>query len=227
MLGDLDRYGRQVEHLTCLLAHQRGVGQVAATAGAHPGPVQHPMIGVFHLAEMMPFGTRLLTLSSRRLAALRPVQFRLFPGLIRVGRRWDRGVFRGPPQLGFQIGDPASQLSDHAPQLSVLAPKPSDLRFQLVDPVPIGHTNLYMKSRGKWWILTSQKGGSEWLRIYSGRNRSSQMTSNGGKDSTRMRHRGRISVRSAVAGKAPVPIVEAAPIAAHAATHAGWQRCTP
>ncbi|MDQ1428586.1 MAG: hypothetical protein QOK39_2062, partial [Acidimicrobiaceae bacterium] len=32
-------------------------------------------------------------------------------------------------------------------------PQPVVLRFQLTDTLLTSHTNLYMKTRGTWWIL--------------------------------------------------------------------------
>ena len=65
----------------------------------------------------MSFGAGLFALASFGLATLRPIQFRLFAGLVPVARWRSRGVLRSPPELGFQICDLALQLSYRSDQL--------------------------------------------------------------------------------------------------------------
>jgi hypothetical protein len=120
VLGDLCCDGWQVEDLTFLRADDRRGAKVAAATRAHGGSVDDTVVGFFHLREMMSFCAGLFTLASFGLAALRPIQFRLFPGFVAVARWRSRGVLRGPPKLGFQICDPALQLSYRSDQLGDL-----------------------------------------------------------------------------------------------------------
>jgi hypothetical protein len=49
--------------------------------------VDDTVVSLFHLGEMTSLGARLFPLASFGLAALRPIQFRLFPGIVAVTRR--------------------------------------------------------------------------------------------------------------------------------------------
>jgi hypothetical protein len=120
VLGDLCCDGGKVEDLTFLRADDRSRRKVAAAPRAHGGSVDDPVVWLFHLREMMSFCARLFALASFGLATLRPIQFRLFAGLVAVARWRSRGVLRGPPELGFQICDPALQLSYRSDQLGDL-----------------------------------------------------------------------------------------------------------